>query len=158
MHHNQPEPPADKWVDAAERESLYEFTPEQADALERTRRSFTKADLAEINLRQRKAQALLAKMVDATREEEDRLDREFDGWIRSRNRIMSAPVRLIAVIIPRARNREHRSTGTRRTSSSTSSSDPPPPAGPPPLWRHSRLGLIRRDRLPLVAPTEAAWS
>jgi hypothetical protein len=71
--------------------------------------------------------------------------------------------RRMGTLAPRAgtRSREHRARpGHRRRTRTAAPSRSPGelPPGPPPLWRHPRFGLIRRDRLPLVAPTEGAWS
>jgi hypothetical protein len=134
-------------------EEVRAYTPEQrAAALEKTRAQFTAQDIAEIELRQRKSEKIIARLAATeTSEEQERLANELcpahDNWCRGRNRIQAA--RRMKTPAPGAgrmragRAREHRAAPSRRTSSSstTSSSDPgsdsdePAPSRTTARWR-----------------------
>ena len=79
-------------------EVVFEFTPEQVEALAQLRASFTPDEIAEIKRRQRESDKLIAKLAATeTLDEQQRLADElcpqFHDWIRGRNRIQSARAR-----------------------------------------------------------------
>src|SRR4051794_33093428 len=98
-----------------------ELTAEEREALAASRAQFSPKDLAEIELRQREGQKVIARLAATeTLEQQQRLADElcprFDDWIHGRNRIQSTPARaprVVAIITPRARNRERRPAATR---------------------------------------------
>jgi hypothetical protein len=105
---------------------------------------FTEAERRAFEKRQRRTEALLQRMADSPPEESDRIAREFFHEIRTTARRRAQESRVVAIITPRARHRERRPAGTRRTASSstTSSTDPgdPDPAASKPrapwqIWR-----------------------
>jgi hypothetical protein len=114
---------------------------------------FTAAERAEIKLRMRKSDEVIARLAaTATLEEQERLAKQLcpqhDAWIRGRNRVQRASARRGATIAPRPRPvatpRERRDASSSRTSGQDPGGDPDPDDGPwalsfvdraPFLWR-----------------------
>ena len=118
-------------------EVVFEFTPEQVEALAQLRASFTPDEIAEIKRRQRESDKLIAKLAATeTLDEQQRLADElcpqFHDWIRGRNRIQSARARRQQIVAKGAAHpRAVASPRERRDGSSSRSSGQDPGRGRP---------------------------